>query len=115
SGRIPVISSIAPEIAPDGTPTGEVLNINADLAAAAIAEGLDAEKLVMLTDVEGLYRNWPDRGSLIPEISATELRAMLPELTSGMIPKAERSEEHTSELQSRFDLVCRLLLDKKKT
>src|SRR5690625_3067753 len=89
SGRIPVISSIAPEIAPDGTPTGEVLNINADLAAAAIAEGLDAEKLVMLTDVEGLYRNWPDRGSLIPEISATELRAMLPELTSGMIPKAE--------------------------
>ena len=89
SGRIPVISSIAPEIAPDGTPTGEVLNINADLAAAAIAEGLGAEKLVMLTDVEGLYRNWPDRGSLIPEISASELRAMLPELTSGMIPKAE--------------------------
>ena len=89
SGRIPVISSIAPEVAPDGTPTGEVLNINADLAAAAIAEGLDAEKLVMLTDVEGLYQNWPDRGSLIPEITASELRAMLPELTSGMIPKAE--------------------------
>ncbi|GAA4524117.1 acetylglutamate kinase [Brachybacterium sp. AOP42-C2-15] len=89
SGRIPVISSIAPEVDADGNPTGEVLNINADLAAAALAEGLDAEKLVMLTDVEGLYRDWPDRGSLIPEISASELREMLPGLTAGMIPKAE--------------------------
>ncbi|WP_241237188.1 acetylglutamate kinase [Brachybacterium saurashtrense] len=88
-GRIPVISSIAPEVDAAGTPTGDVLNINADLAAAALAEGLDAEKLVMLTDVEGLYRDWPDRASLIPEISASELRAMLPSLTSGMIPKAE--------------------------
>src|SRR5699024_12598502 len=61
AGRIPVISSIAPEVDADGRPTGEVLNINADLAAAALAEGLDAEKLVMLTDVEGLYRDWPDR------------------------------------------------------
>ena len=88
-GRIPVISSIAPEVDAEGRPTGEVLNINADLAAAALAEGLDAEKLVMLTDVEGLYRDWPDRGSLIPEISASELREMLPGLTAGMIPKAE--------------------------
>lgn len=89
AGRIPVISSIAPEIGADGTPTGEVLNINADLAAAAIAQGLDAEKLVVLTDVEGLYANWPDRSSLIHEIAAGELRAMLPTLTAGMIPKAE--------------------------
>ncbi|WP_232820262.1 acetylglutamate kinase [Brachybacterium sp. YJGR34] len=89
SERIPVISSIAPEVDEQGVPTGEVLNINADLAAAALAEGLDAEKLVMLTDVEGLYRDWPDRSSLIPEISASELRAMLPSLTAGMIPKAE--------------------------
>ena len=89
SGRIPVISSIAPEIDAEGEPTGEVLNINADLAAAALAEGLDAEKLVMLTDVEGLYRDWPDRASLIPEVSASELREMLPSLTAGMIPKAE--------------------------
>ena len=88
-GRIPVISSIAPEVDAQGDPTGEVLNINADLAAAALAEGLDAEKLVMLTDVEGLYRDWPDRASLIPEISASELREMLPTLTAGMIPKAE--------------------------
>ena len=89
AGRIPVISSIAPEVDADGTPTGAVLNINADLAAAAIAEGLDAEKLVMLTDIEGLYRDFPDRDSLIPEISASELRTMLPALTEGMVPKAE--------------------------
>ena len=66
-----------------------MLNINADLAAAALAAGLDAEKLVVLTDVEGLYGDWPDRDSLIPEVSASELRAMLPSLTAGMIPKAE--------------------------
>jgi acetylglutamate kinase len=89
AGRIPVVSSIAPEIDEDGRPTGAVLNINADLAAAALAAGLDAEKLVVLTDVEGLYRDWPDRDSLIPEIPASELRAMLPTLTAGMIPKAE--------------------------
>ena len=89
SGRIPVVSSIAPETDEDGRPTGAVLNINADLAAAALAAGLDAEKLVVLTDVEGLYRDWPDRDSLIPEIAASELREMLPGLTAGMIPKAE--------------------------
>ena len=89
AGRIPVVSSIAPETDEDGRPTGAVLNINADLAAAALAAGLDAEKLVVLTDVEGLYRDWPDRDSLIPEISASELREMLPGLTAGMIPKAE--------------------------
>jgi acetylglutamate kinase len=89
AGRIPVVSSIAPEIDVDGRPTGAVLNINADLAAAALAAGLDAEKLVVLTDVEGLYRDWPDRDSLIPEISASDLREMLPDLTAGMIPKAE--------------------------
>ncbi|GAA1329996.1 acetylglutamate kinase [Brachybacterium rhamnosum] len=89
AGRIPVVSSIAPEIDEDGEPTGAVLNINADLAAAALAAGLDAEKLVVLTDVEGLYRDWPDRDSLIPEIAASELKGMLPALTAGMIPKAE--------------------------
>ncbi|WP_341856074.1 acetylglutamate kinase [Brachybacterium sp. GPGPB12] len=88
AGRIPVVSSIAPETDEDGRPTGAVLNINADLAAAALAAGLDAEKLVVLTDVEGLYRDWPDRDSLIPEISASEPREMPPGLTAGMIPKA---------------------------
>lgn len=89
AGRIPVVSSIAPEVDAEGRPTGEVLNVNADTAAGALAVGLDAEKLVMLTDIEGLYRSWPDRSSLIPEISASDLRAMLPSLTAGMIPKAE--------------------------
>ena len=89
AGRIPVVSSIAPEVDANGIPTGEVLNINADLAASAVAQGLRAEKLVMLTDIEGLYRDFPDRDSLIEEISASDLRAMLPTLTSGMVPKAE--------------------------
>lgn len=90
AGRIPVISTIAPEFdstAADATPTGEVLNVNADLAAAAVASALGAAKLVMLTDVEGLYANWPDKSSLISSLSASDLRAMLPSLESGMIPK----------------------------
>jgi acetylglutamate kinase len=87
AGRIPVISTVAPEINAFGRPTGEVLNVNADTAAAALAGSLGASKLVILTDVEGLYRNWPDRSSLISSLSASELRQMLPTLQSGMIPK----------------------------
>ncbi|WP_150460590.1 acetylglutamate kinase [Nesterenkonia ebinurensis] len=87
AGRIPVISTIAPEFTTEGEPTGEVLNINADLAAGAVASALGAAKLVMLTDVEGLYADWPDRSSLISSLSASDLRAMLPSLESGMIPK----------------------------
>ncbi|WP_442853103.1 acetylglutamate kinase [Arthrobacter sp. MA-N2] len=91
AGRIPVISTVAPEIldAGDGTgsTTGQVLNVNADTAAAAVASALGASKLVILTDVEGLYANWPDRSSLISSLTASELRAMLPRLESGMIPK----------------------------
>jgi acetylglutamate kinase len=91
AGRIPVISTVAPEVEPnaDGAyqPTGQVLNVNADTAAAAVAVALQASRLVVLTDVEGLYRNWPDRDSLVSQISASELRAMLPSLESGMIPK----------------------------
>ncbi|GAA4837133.1 acetylglutamate kinase [Garicola koreensis] len=87
AGRIPVISTISPEFDEHGEPTGEVLNINADLAAGAVAAALDAAKLVMLTDVEGLYSSWPDKSSLISSLSASDLRAMLPTLESGMIPK----------------------------
>ena len=91
AGRIPVISTVAPEILDDGTgsgpTTGQVLNVNADTAAAAVASALGATKLVILTDVEGLYANWPDKSSLISSLTATELRAMLPKLESGMIPK----------------------------
>ncbi|CAM4042049.1 MULTISPECIES: acetylglutamate kinase [Helcobacillus] len=89
AGFIPVVSSIAPEITADGTASGQVLNINADTAAAALATGLSAEKLVMLTDVAGLYADYPRTESLIPEISAKDLREMLPTLTAGMIPKAQ--------------------------
>jgi acetylglutamate kinase len=100
AGRIPVISTVAPEIEDDGSgapdqrgeraqTTGQVLNVNADTAAAALAEALGASKLVILTDVEGLYANWPDRSSLISSLTASELRELLPSLESGMIPKME--------------------------
>lgn len=81
AGRIPVVSTVAPDS------DGVVHNVNADTAAGALAAALDAEKLVVLTDVEGLYANWPDRGSLIDRIGVDRLEALLPELASGMIPK----------------------------
>ena len=83
AGQIPVISSIAP----DAEAHGQSLNVNADSAAASLAIALEAEKLVILTDVAGLYRDWPNRDSLISTIDAAELRALLPSLESGMIPK----------------------------
>lgn len=89
AGRIPVISTVAPEIGAHGSPTGQVLNVNADTAAAALAVALGACRLVVLTDVEGLYANWPDKSSLISALTAGELRDMLPTLESGMIPKME--------------------------
>ena len=83
AGRIPVVSTIAPDA------NGVVHNINADTAAAALAEGIGAEKLVILTDVEGLYTNWPDRSSLTSRIDAAELAELLPRLDAGMVPKME--------------------------
>ncbi|MGV9724897.1 acetylglutamate kinase [Nocardia beijingensis] len=83
AGRIPVVSTIAPDA------EGVVHNINADTAAAALAEGIGAEKLVMLTDVEGLYTNWPDRSSLTSSIDTTALAELLPRLDAGMVPKME--------------------------
>lgn len=82
-GLIPVISTVAR--GEDGTS----YNVNADTAAAALAIALGAKKLVVLTDVEGLYANWPDRDSLIAAIGVDRLRAMLPSLESGMVPKME--------------------------
>ena len=83
SGRIPVVSTIAPDIdAP-----GQSLNVNADSAAASLAVALGAAKLVVLTDVAGLYRDWPNRESLVSQIDAAELILLLPNLESGMIPK----------------------------
>lgn len=83
AGRIPVVSTIAPDA------DGVVYNINADTAAAALAEALGAEKLLMLTDVEGLYTRWPDRGSLVSEIDSATLTQLLPTLQEGMVPKIE--------------------------
>ena len=83
AGRIPVVSTIAPD------KDGVVHNINADTAAAALAEAIGAEKLVVLTDVEGLYTNWPDRSSLTSAIDVDTLNALLPSLDAGMVPKME--------------------------
>jgi acetylglutamate kinase len=83
AGRIPVIASVAPDAG------GVVHNVNADTAAAALAEALGARKLVVLTDVPGLYTNWPDTTSLTSQIDADELEKLLPRLESGMVPKME--------------------------
>ena len=64
-------------------------NVNADTAAAALAVALGAEKLVVLTDVEGLYADWPDRESLRSAVAADELATLLPSLDAGMVPKME--------------------------
>ena len=85
AGRIPVVSTVAPDVdAP-----GQVLNVNADTAAAALAVALGARKLIVLTDVEGLYTSWPERSSLVSEIRASALAELLPSLQSGMVPKME--------------------------
>src|SRR6202000_838723 len=68
---------------------GVVHNINAGPAAAALPDALGAEKLLMLTDVEGLYTSWPDRDSLVSEIDTATLAQLLPTLETGMIPKIE--------------------------
>ena len=83
NGRIPVISSIARGL------DGGVYNVNADTAAAAMAVALDAEMLVVLTDVEGLYADWPNSDDVISQLGTTELEKMLPTLASGMLPKME--------------------------
>ena len=82
-GRIPVVSSVA------AGRDGEVYNVNADTAAAALAVALDAAKLVVLTDVAGLYRDWPSSADVISELTAAELERLLPGLSAGMIPKME--------------------------
>ncbi len=83
AGRIPVVASVSPDV------SGAVHNLNADTAAAALAAALGADRLIMLTDVEGLYADWPNKDQIIAAITTTELRALLPSLASGMIPKME--------------------------
>lgn len=81
AGHIPVVATVAPDR------DGVVHNVNADTAAAALAVALGAVKLVVLTDVEGLYADWPDRDSLVQQIDAAELAEILPTLDAGMVPK----------------------------
>jgi acetylglutamate kinase len=83
AGRIPVVAGVAPDV--DGT----VYNINADSAAAALAAALGAAKLVVLTDVAGLFASYPDPDSVISSLTADELEPMLPSLATGMAPKME--------------------------
>ncbi|MDP9094342.1 MAG: acetylglutamate kinase [Actinomycetota bacterium] len=83
AGRIPVIATVARGV------DGQSYNVNADTAAAAIAIGVQAEKLVVLTDVEGLYADWPASGEVVSQISVEELAELLPTLSSGMAPKME--------------------------
>ena len=83
AGRIPVISTVAPDA------DGVLHNLNADTAAGALAVALKARKLVVLTDIEGLYARWPDPASLISQLTTDELAALLPSLDAGMLPKME--------------------------
>ena len=83
NGRIPVISSVA------RSEDGVVYNVNADTAAAALAVALKAAKLVVLTDVEGLYLDWPNSDEVISQLDADDLEKLLPTLSAGMIPKME--------------------------
>ncbi|WP_240135761.1 acetylglutamate kinase [Streptomyces sp. MUM 178J] len=82
-GRIPVVSPVARGA------DGQIYNVNADLAASALAVALGAERLVMLTDVAGLYADWPHSAEVIEQLTAGELDVLLPGLASGMLPKME--------------------------
>jgi acetylglutamate kinase len=84
-GRIPVLSSVARGEEGDGV----VYNVNADTAAAALAVALGAAKLVVLTDVAGLYRDWPASAEVISQLRASDLEKLLPALSAGMIPKMQ--------------------------
>lgn len=85
AGRIPVVSTVAPDV----DVPGQVLNVNADTAAAALAAALGARKLVVLTDVEGVYAAWPDRDSLLSRLSVSGAKDLLARVDEGMIPKLE--------------------------
>ncbi|WP_030413079.1 acetylglutamate kinase [Streptomyces sp. NRRL S-1448] len=90
-GRIPVISSIARSNDEEDVQPGAsgVFNVNADTAAAALAAALGAETLMVLTDVEGLYEDWPHSDEVISRLTAGQLEKLLPDLASGMVPKMQ--------------------------
>ena len=82
-GYLPVISPIATDH------DGIGYNVNADLIAAAIGGALRADSVLFLTDVDGIYRNWPDKSSIIDEISVEDLKSIQNSFTDGMIPKVK--------------------------
>jgi acetylglutamate kinase len=83
-GVVPVVAPVSSDV---DLKTG--LNVNADFAAAAIAASLEASSLIVMTDVAGIYRNWPDKGSLIESISASELESIKTNFADGMAPKVQ--------------------------
>jgi acetylglutamate kinase len=87
AGRIPVVATVAPD------EEGTVYNVNADTAASALAIALGARGLVMLTDVLGLYADWPECTQILPFIRVDDLRRLLPSLDAGMRPKMEACVE----------------------
>jgi acetylglutamate kinase len=99
AGRIPVISSVAPDS------DGVVHNVNADTAAGALAVALGADKLLVLTDVEGLFLDWPASDDVIGEISPEALAELLPTLESGMVPKMKACLDAVTSGVSRATVV----------
>ena len=87
SGFLPVVSPIATQGDETHEDSGTGLNVNADLAAAAIAGAMGASSLIFMTDVPGIYKNWPDTSSLISTIRADELEIIKDQFTEGMAPK----------------------------
>jgi acetylglutamate kinase len=83
-GIVPVVAPVSSD---EDMKTG--LNVNADFAAAAIAASLEASALIVMTDVAGIYRNWPDKSSLIDSISAHELEDIKSGFAEGMAPKVQ--------------------------
>lgn len=99
AGRVPVISTVA------RSSEGELLNVNADTGAAAIAAAMNAAKLVVLTDVQGLYRDWPASDEVVATITADELRTLLPSLSAGMVPKMEACLRAVDDGVSRAHII----------
>lgn len=91
SGFLPVVSPIATQGDETHEDSGTGLNVNADLAAAAIAGAMGAASLIFMTDVPGIYKNWPDTSSLISTIHADELDSIKDQFSEGMAPKVSAS------------------------
>jgi acetylglutamate kinase len=83
AGYLPIVSPVSS----DGLGVG--FNVNADLAAGALAGALHVERAVFMTDVPGIYRNYPDKASLIASTTLSEMKELLPSLSAGMVPKVE--------------------------